>query len=350
MLSTAAIRSAGGSDRELSRIEKYSQVLAAASIERAKVAGAMRGTAAAMSGIATAMMIGTGLVAGLPTSNIAAALTIVGFLAAPIYDLGRVVEYRETYLAAQRVVGPPIDNPGVWTVGPAELIAVPSTDVGRTVVAALLKLSDGRTMPDLAVQPGARVVLDAGSDLLTSEVLDRFVGLREGYDGAIVVGGRDLSVAAPTDLRRLVGYAAQGMMLVRGTVSWTVRYRSPETGPDEVDRLLEEVGLKGLLAELVQGADTLLVHGGEPLTIDQRARLLLARALLDEPPLLVFDRLDADLGTDGRGTMRRLLADYPGVVVLASDDPHQIVSPTHFWRPGGVHRIAPASAVGGQPA
>jgi len=66
------------------------------------------------------------------------------------------------------------------------------------------------------------------------------------------------------------------------------------------------------VAELARGADTILVHGGEPLTIPERARLLLARAILDEPPLLVFDHLDADLGQDGRATMRRLLADYPG--------------------------------------
>ena len=43
----------------------------------------------------------------------------------------------------------------------------------------------------------------------------------------------------------------------------------------------------------------------------------------------VPQRLDVDLGKDGRATMRRLLADYPGVVILASDDPDQIVTPTH---------------------
>jgi ABC-type multidrug transport system fused ATPase/permease subunit len=349
ILSTAAIRSAGGSDRELARIEKHSKVLVAASIEKAKVAGAMRGTAAAMSGIATAMVIGTGLLAGLPTQSIAGALTIVGFLATPIHDLGRVVEYRQTYRAARRIIGPAIEKAGRSTpkrAERAELVAVPSGDLGATVVATRLELSDGTTMPELAAQPGARIVLDAGSERLSSEVLERFVGLREGYDGAIVVSGKDLSVARPRDLRRRVGYAAQGMMLVRGTVSRTVRYRSPETGPEEVNRLLGEVELAGRVAELEQGAETLLVHGGEPLTIPERARLLLARAILDNPPLLVFDRIDADLGRDGRSTMRRLLAAYPGVVILASDDPDEIVTPTHLWRPDGVHRVAPTDAVG----
>lgn len=113
-----------------------------------------------------------------------------------------------------------------------------------------------------------------------------------------------------------------------------------------LDRLLAEVDLADRMAELEEGADTLLVHGGEPLTIPERARLLLARAILDDPPLLVFDHLDADLGKDGRTTMRKLLTNYPGVVILASDHPDQIVTPTHIWRPDGVHRPTDVIAAG----
>jgi ABC-type multidrug transport system fused ATPase/permease subunit len=346
ILSTPAIRSAGGSDRELARIETHSQALVAASIEKAKVAGAMRGTAAAMSGIATAMVIGTGLLAGLPTHAIAGALTIVAFLAVPLHDLGRVVEFRQTYRAARRIIGPAIEPAAASAPERAERSDVPQIDVGRAVFVDYLPLSDGTTMPELAAQPGARVVVDAGTPRLTSELLERLVGLREAYVGQVVVSGNDLSFAGPKALRQLVGYAAQGMMLVRGSVSRTVRYRCPDTGPQEVDRLLGLVDLAERVAELSRGADTILVHGGEPLTIPERARLLLARAILDDPPLLVFDHLDADLGQDGRAAMRRLLADYPGVVILASDDPEQIITPTQVWRPDGIHRITQPLSVG----
>jgi ABC-type transport system involved in cytochrome bd biosynthesis fused ATPase/permease subunit len=209
------------------------------------------------------------------------------------------------------------------------------------VVAGSLQLDDGTTMPRLTAHPGERVVVKAGSPRLNSEVLERFVGLRQVYAGQIVVGGTDLSAAGPKDLRALVGYAAQGMMLARGSVSRTVGYRYPGTGPEEVDRLLAEVDLIDRVAQLPKGADTVLVHGGQPLTIPERARLLLARAMLNDPPLLVFDHLDADLGREGRSTMGRLLAGYPGVVILASDDPDQILTPTHTWRPGDLP-IAPA--------
>ncbi len=346
VLSTAAIRSAGGSSRELARVQDRSQALVEASINKARVAGAMRGTAAATSGVVMAMVIATGLLVGLPAHTIAGAVTIVAFLATPIHELGKVVEYRQTYRAARRVIGPAIEPAASSAAQGVVLAAAPSHAFDGVVMAAHLPLSDGTTMARLAVRPGARVVVDPGNQLLTSEVLERFVGLRESHPGQIMVAGMDLSLAGPKDLRRLVGYAAQGMMLVRGTVSRTVAYRCPDTGADEINRLLGEVELVDRVAELAKGADTVLVHGGEPLTIPERARLLLARAILDSPPLLVFDHLDADLGNDGRDTMRRLLAAYPGVVILASDNPEQIVTPTHTWRPDDRHQLAPLQPPG----
>jgi len=63
--------------------------------------------------------------------------------------------------------------------------------------------------------------------------------------------------------------------------------------------------------------------------------------MLNDPPLLVFDHVDSDLGTGGRDMMRRLLVGYPGVVILASDDAHQIVAATHRWRPEPDHLVTP---------
>lgn len=339
ILSTSAIRSAGGSERELRRIETFSTGLVAASIERAKIAGALRGSATAASGVASAMVVGIGLMAGMPTHGIAGALAIVGFLATPINDLGRVAEYRQTYRAARRIIGPAMQPEQVAVPAGARLRSLTSDRSTVGVVAASLDLSDGRRMPNLSARPGDRIVVDTGDPRLTSEVLDRFVGLHETSNREVEVNGRDLSAVGPKELRALLGYAAQGMMLVRGSISRTVRYRCPDAPDEDVARMLAAVELTDRVAELPDGLHTRLVHGGDPLTIPERARLLLARALLNEPPLLVLDNVDADLGKGGRDMLRTLLRTYPGVVILASDDPHLVVEPTLFWRPG-VHRHA----------
>jgi len=81
------------------------------------------------------------------------------------------------------------------------------------------------------------------------------------------------------------------------------------------------------------------------LTIPERARLQLARAILDNPALLVCDPFNAELDNDAQDTMSRLLEHYPAVVILASDNPEQIITATHTWRPDGAHRITPRSRV-----
>src|SRR5262245_27602135 len=109
-LSARTIRAGGGSVRELHQIERASHSLVRAAITRARWAGLLRGLAATASGWATATAIALGLAAHLPPNQIAAALAVVGFLATPLNDAGRVAEYRQTYRAARRIIGPAIEH------------------------------------------------------------------------------------------------------------------------------------------------------------------------------------------------------------------------------------------------
>jgi ABC-type protease/lipase transport system fused ATPase/permease subunit len=113
-----------------------------------------------------------------------------------------------------------------------------------------------------------------------------------------------------------------------------VRYRRPDSDVQAVGDVLARVGLTSRVAALPGGQSARLRQGGEPLTPPDRARLLLARAMFGDPPLLVLDHLDADLGERGREVLRDLLDGYPGVVVLASDAPEAVMTPTRYWDVG----------------
>ena len=331
VLATTAIRSGGGAVRELHHIERLSASLVEAAVHRAKAAGALRGLGAAVAGLATASIIGAGLATGMATPQLAAALTVSGFLAAPLNDLGRVAEFRQTYRAARRIIGPAIEWPAKTVAASVEEPATPS-EGSAMVTAQGLSSSDGTVMSDLVARPGDRVLLDVGIGQQATDLLNQLAGLAVPRTGRVSVAGVDLQSAQHGTLRRLVGYGARGMMLARTSIARAVCYRSAGTSAAEADRLLALVGLAERVGRSPRGAGTLLTHGGEPLTIPERARLTLARAVFATPALLVFDHLDADLGRGGRATMREALSDYPGVVVLASDDPWAVVTPTCVWR------------------
>jgi ABC-type multidrug transport system fused ATPase/permease subunit len=348
LTATTAIRSAGGGYRELRRIDQRSVRVVQAAVDRARVAGRIRGAATAATGLATAAIIAGSMFAGLGGARLAAALTVVGLLSAPVQDLGRVVEYRQTFRAAVRVLAPALARPprasgagptgpsGAATPAPAAVSGAAYYGEAGLVVSGLRlgEPPDAEELPPLYARAGDRVVVEAGDRTRGSAALDLLGGVRRPEPGAVRVAGVDLAAAGSKQRRVLLGYAAQGMRLERGSIARAVRYRQPDSEPQAVGDLLTRVGLAGRVAGLPGGEEARLRAGGEPLTPPDRARLLLARALLGEPPLLVLDHLDTDLGEQGRSLLRDLLDDYPGIVVLASDTPETVMTPTRRWKVG----------------
>ncbi len=341
ILSARTIRAGGGSVRELHQIERASRSLVRAAIIRARWAGLLRGLAATASGWTTATTIAIALAAGLPSSQIVAALTIIGFLSMPLHDAGRVAEYRQTYRAARRIIGPAIEHEDANGRTPEPVAAAPRPEEaaadevrgGATDAAVFEGIVDaaGRRLPTVRARPRERILLQTGDASMDTSVLDQLAGLEATEAATLRVGDVDLLSASPGRRRRTVGYAAHGALHPRTSVRRAVGYRAATPPGDEVHDLLDKVGLTDRVGALPDGIETVLVRGGEPLTLPDRARLALARALFNEPPLLVFDHLDADLGQEGRAVMRNLLRDYPGVVVAATDIHHEIMETTLIW-------------------
>lgn len=353
VLAAVAIRSAGGLQRELRRVERLSRQLGEAAISRARSGGALRGAAAATSGLASASAVGLGMVAHLPAAEIAAALTIVGLLSTPIHDLGRVAEFRQTYLAACHVLGPvlsdlALDRSPVVTPEAAERGRSTGPARGRVVISGVV--AGTLAMPQLEAGPGDRVHVSTGSSALDSEVLRSLVSFGDLAPGQATVSGVDLGVASPLDIRHLVGFAARGMMLTRSSVARTVAYRTAGTPGDDVTDTLRRVGLQDVIRDLPEGLRTVLRRGGQPLSGQQRALLTLARALYRDPALVVLDHVDADLGREGRDVLLDVLRSYPGAVIVATDLPTSWWEPTLSWTPDGVTQPSCAKNLAGAPA
>ncbi len=143
------------------------------------------------------------------------------------------------------------------------------------------------------------------------------------YDGEIRLGAHDLRRYRPEDLRRLVGIATQDAQLFNGTVRDNLLMAAPEADATALERVLEIVQLAEFVGGLPDGVDTWIGEAGARLSAGQARRLVLARALLRDPRILILDEPTENLDA---GTARRLIASLRAAtegrtVILITHDP-----------------------------
>lgn len=337
-----AVRAAGGERREVQQIYKLGREVADAAVDRARVGSYIRAAAAASGAVTVVVVAATGAWLSINTATIAAALTLVGLLASPVNDFGRVAEYRQTFNAAKSMIGPALESASVDPARP-ELTegrggdsdswrdGEPEVPPGCLVRISGLDLQGKRPVPELVAKPGDRIILKTSDPGDTTELFEMLLALRESPGLNTWVAGRELHSVPGSERRRLAGYAARGALTERGTIGRTVRYRRPDLSLDETAAALARVGLADRVAGLPKGERTVLRRGGEPLSASDRAKLQIARATLGDPPLLLLNHVDFDLGAEGRGILAGVLRSYPGVAIIASDHPDQLVPEYSVW-------------------
>lgn len=145
---------------------------------------------------------------------------------------------------------------------------------------------DGAT---LAIPAGSKVALTGASGVGKSTLVDLLHRHYDPAQGAIRLDGVDLRQLALADLRRAVAVVSQEIVLFRGTVADNIRYASPMADGASVREAARRAGLDALTARLPQGLDTPLGERGQQLSGGERQRIAIARALLQNPCVLVLD-------------------------------------------------------------
>lgn len=164
----AGVAAAGGTRRELNRLEASSQKVVACAIHRAKIAAILRAVSLSVPLLATVVVVLYARQAVLGPAQIATSLTLLGVCAAPLGEWGRMVEYRQNYRAARRIIAPLLVEEGI-------LNDKPQLESGASIAAAEIHAKrftgvwvsgldiDGPRIPDLLAEPGARIRLCGAS-------------------------------------------------------------------------------------------------------------------------------------------------------------------------------------------
>ena len=174
-----------------------------------------------------------------------------------------------------------------------------------------------------SVAPGEHVGVTGPNGSGKSTLADVLFGLRTTTAGAVRVDGVDVRDLPLTSLRTAVGLV-RGVELFPGTVLDNVRLGRPSVSHADVTAALAAVGLLDELLRLPQGLDTILNPHGRPLSFRQACRLMIARAVVARPRLLVIDgALDTIDQPDERARLDAIVFDptAPWTVVCITERP-----------------------------
>jgi ABC-type multidrug transport system fused ATPase/permease subunit len=193
----------------------------------------------------------------------------------------------------------------------------------------------------------------AGKTTLT----DLLIGLYQPQAGTILVDGQRLTEVAPSSLRGAIrGVAADGM-LFRMTIAENIRYGRFDASDAEIMDTARMAGLGPLLERLPEGLATPIGERGVELSMGERQRVLLARAFIGRPLILLLDEATANLDfkteaavkeainviSEGRTTLvvahrRSMLSDVDRILVLRGGKVEQDGSPAELLRVDGYYR------------
>lgn len=121
-----------------------------------------------------------------------------------------------------------------------------------------------------------------------STVAGILLGRNRGYGGSVRIGGQEVSSLAEDSLMDHITLVTHNSYLFKGTVEENLRLGKPDASREEMEEALEKVNLLGFLKEQ-QGLDTMLQERGSSFSGGQCQRLAIARALLHDSEVYIFD-------------------------------------------------------------
>ena len=144
--------------------------------------------------------------------------------------------------------------------------------------------------------------------MLNDVLLDLVLGLRRPTEGRVTLDGADLASYAGDAWRRRVGVVPQEPRLFDRSVRENLRLVAPDADDARLWAALEAAAVADVVRRLPQGLDTRLGEGGARLSGGERQRMCIARALVVDPALLVFDEPTSHLDPDSERAVTAALA------------------------------------------
>lgn len=260
------------------------------------------------------IIIGTFMVqdAALSLGGIIASSMIAGRCLAP---LGQVAGLMMQFQHARTALGSidnymkmPVERPEDKNFVPRPYLkgAIELKDVSFTYPnseqASLSKIN-------LRIEQGEKVGIigKIGSGKTTLEKL--ILGLYEPTEGSVLIDGIDIKQIDPADMRRTVGYVPQDPVLFYGSLKHNLTMAAPFVSDSQMMHVASIAGMDSFAASHPQGYDMMIGERGDSLSGGQRQSVAVARALINNPPILLLDEPSSNMDNQSEAQLKRRLKD-----------------------------------------
>ncbi|MHC8363097.1 ABC transporter ATP-binding protein [Pseudomonas sp. LS2P72] len=136
---------------------------------------------------------------------------------------------------------------------------------------------------------GLKVALSGGSGVGKSTLIDLLQRHHDPQSGRVLLGEVDLRELDLFQLRRRIAVVSQDIVLFRGSLADNLAYAVPDASREAIAEVARLAQLDSLIESLPEGLDSPLGERGQQLSGGQKQRIAIARALLQDPLILVLD-------------------------------------------------------------
>lgn len=165
-------------------------------------------------------------------------------------------------------------------------------------------------------KPGTTTAIVGGTGSGKSTLVNLIPRFYNVTRGNIFIDGVDTCHLALKNLRDLIGYIPQKGMLFSGTIASNLRYAKPDAEEEEVEKAAEISQSLEFITNKADGFDSSIAQGGTNVSGGQRQRLSIARALLKNAPIYIFDDSFSALDFQTEAALRQALKKETSISTL----------------------------------